>query len=261
LLFEIDLARTLIAIITLGYAAYTDIKTREITPWLWLVASLVSLPLTAYEAWFLISRGYSLFCLLEIVMALIALPFIFYLFRKGLFGGADMLAYIFLTVDMPWYPIAFGLRSIMPIPLLTLLYASLLVALFIPVKVIKNLSDKRFNEHAKEFGIKGLRKVRLASTATVMTVKEYLTKKFWYPLEVIEEEGNKVRRTLRPYFNVEEEYEDHQRMLKEMVDRGLIKEEDLIFVTYGIPFIVFMFLGFILALIIGDLPFRLLLAF
>lgn len=260
MLLEVDVARAFIALITLGYAAYTDIKTREITPWLWLVASVISFPLTAYEAWFLVVKGYALFCILELIMALVPLPFIIYLFKKGLFGGADMLAYAFLTVDMPWYPIAFGLRSILPIPLLTLLYASLLVALSIPIKIVKNLSSRRFNEHAEEFGIKGLRKLRLAATASVMTIKEYLSKKFWYPLEVFEEEGDGVKKTLRPHFNVEEEYEDHQRALREMIEKGLVKEDELIFVTYGIPFIVFMFLGFVLALAIGDIPFRFLLA-
>ncbi len=261
MLFEVDLARTIIALLTLSYAAYSDVKTREISPWLWLIASLIALPLTLYEAWFLITKGYLLFCLLEVAIAIVFLPFIVYLFKKGLFGGADMLAYVFLIVDMPWYPVAFGVRSILPIPLLTLLYASLAVAIYIPIKVIKNLSDRKFNVHAEELGISGFKKIRLASSASVMTVKEYLSKKFWYPLEIIKETNNGIKRELRPYFHVEEEYEEHQKKLKELLDRGKIRENELIFVTYGIPFIVFMLIGFILALIIGDVPFRILLLF
>lgn len=256
MLLEVDVARTIIALATLGYASYMDLKTREITPWLWIIASLIALPFTAYEAWFLVSKGYATFCILEIALSAMALPFIVYMYRKGLFGGADMLAYVFLMVDMPWYPIAFGLRSIIPIPLLTLFYASLVVGITVPFKMLKNLTSKKFREHARELNLKGIDLIKFSATASAMTVKEYLKKRFWFPLEILREEGDLVKRELRSHFNVEEEYEDHQKAIRELVNKGKVREEDIIFVTYGVPFVVFMFAGFIVSLVVGDYPIR-----
>ena len=44
--------------------------------------------------------------------------------------------------------------------------------------------------------------------------------------------------------------------MKELVDKGLISEDSEIFVTYGIPFIVYITAGLVLTLVLGDIPIR-----
>ncbi len=256
--FLADVYRVTLALITLLYASYKDIKTREIPPILWLVASILAIPATAYEALVLISKGFLGYVLLSFLSCGAVVALLVYLMLRGMMGGADVFAMAFLTVDMPWYPFSFGARAVVPVPLLTLFYAAVLAAAWIPLKMLKNLFSKEFRKHAEELGIRGGDLLRFAASAKAVTVKEYMKMKFWFPLEMFEEKDGKLVRMLRKSFNVEEEHEEHQRRLKELVERGLLNEDSLIFVTYGIPFLVYITAGLILSLFLGDIPLRVL---
>jgi preflagellin peptidase FlaK len=253
-----DVYRVILALVTLGYASYLDIKTREIPPKLWLVASLLALPATAYEAYVFALHGFLDYVLITIISSAVIVLVLAVMMIKGLIGGADVFALAFLTIDMPWYPYSFGGRAFLPIPLLTLFYATLVGLIWLPIKIASNLRRREFKEHAKELGVGGLKYLRLATSAKAVKVKDYMEMKFWYPLEVFEVKNGKLESKLRTVFSVDEEHEEHQKKLKELVERGLLSEDRLIFVTYGMPFLVYLTVGLILALLLGDIPLRVL---
>ncbi|NPA85680.1 MAG: hypothetical protein GXO07_06760 [Crenarchaeota archaeon] len=255
-----DAYRVGVALLTLLYASYLDLKTREIPPKLWLIASLLALPATLYEAHYFAARGALGYVVAVVVSSAIIIGILAFMSWKGLIGGADVLALAFLTVSVPWYPFSFGLRAFVPVPLLTLFYATILGVLWLPIRALSNLRSEKFLSHARELGLGGAKLLRLAASAKVVTVKEYMNMKFWYPLEIFKEKGEELEHELRTTFSVEEEHEDHQKRMKELVERGLLSEDRYIFVSYGVPFLVYITLGFVLALAIGDIPLRALFA-
>ena len=255
--FVADVYRILMASITLLYASYLDVKTREIPPKLWLVASILAAPATAYEAYVFATHGFLDYVILSIISSAAIVAVLAVMMMKSLIGGADVLALAFLTVDMPWYPFSLGAKAFVPVPLLTLFYATIVAALWIPFKIVSNLSKEEFRKHAKELGIGGLKFLRLAASAKAVKISDYMKMKFWYPLEVLEERDGRVEVSLRSTFAVDEEYQEHQEKIKKLVERGLVSRDRLIFVTYGVPFLVYITLGFFLSLLVGDIPLRL----
>ena len=253
-----DVYRILLASITLLYASYLDVKTREIPPKLWLVSSMLAIPATIYEAYVFATHGFLDYVILSIVSSAVIVAALAAMMMKSLIGGADVLALAFLTVDMPWYPFSLGAKAFVPIPLLTLFYATVIAALWIPFKVISNLSKEEFRSHARELGVGGLKFLRLAASAKAVKISDYMKMKFWYPLEVLEERNGRIKVTLRNTFSIDEEYQEHQEKIKRLVEKGLVSQDRLIFVTYGVPFLVYITLGFFLSLLVGDIPLRLL---
>ncbi|ABU82581.1 A24 family peptidase C-terminal domain-containing protein [Ignicoccus hospitalis] len=256
-LWLLDVYRTALALVVLSYASYLDWKTREIPPKLWATAALLALPASLYEAVTLSSAGLGDYVVFSFLSGAIIILVLALLMLRNMMGGADVLAFLFITVDMPWYPFALGgPRALLPVPLLTLLYSTILAALWVPLRLISNLLNDDFVSHAKELNVTGLKLLRLATSARVVKVKDYFKMKFWFPLELVQYKDDKVERLLRTTFSIDEEYEDHQRKIKEFVDAGFLSEDEKIFVTYGIPFIIYITGGLLVALLIGDIPIR-----
>jgi len=179
-------------------------------------------------------------------------PLLYYMYRIALLGGADMLAYLFLTFTIPYYPLVLGLRAISPMPFLVLLYASILAVLFGMFRFIRNLRDERFWEFVKEKGLSKRDALHYAMSGRIFSAKEYLNTKFWYLLERIEEKEDGVERKLLKRINLEEEPEEHKERIRELIEKGKLKVEEKVLASYGTPFLVYMLGGFILALLIGD---------
>ena len=62
-----------------------------------------------------------------------------------------------------------------------------------------------------------------------------------------------IERTIRTSFDINEEYTDHQKLIRELISNGLLNPNDYIIITYGIPYIVPILLGTLLFMIFGDL--------
>ena len=250
-LFALETFKLALASIVMAYAAYSDIKTREIEPKLWLLGA-VGGAITFYELYLIGSLSRPLFGLLtlELTFSLLLLPFFYVSYKLAMLGGADMLAYLFLSLTVPWYPLFLGFRSLTPVPIMTLLYATLLAVGFALVRLIKNLMDPRFREFVRSKGVGGLSLIHYAMSGKVIEAKEYLNSKFWYLMHEIKD--GEVKKELRRRVSIDEEPEDHKRALRESIQKGLVGEGEYLMVTYATPFLVYMALGFALALIFGD---------
>ncbi|AAY79562.1 conserved protein [Sulfolobus acidocaldarius DSM 639] len=90
--------------------------------------------------------------------------------------------------------------------------------------------------------------MNLAISARRIKVKDFLSSKFLFPLTVIDEKGNQ---SIRTSFDVEEDDEEWRKLYREYVGKGLIREEDYIWVMWGVPVIPFFFLGYLISLVIG----------
>jgi len=125
-----DMIASFSSLAFLGYAAYSDIKSRRVSNRLWIAMLIVALPLfiLRFNLYNLVSAAFmSLFALLLYYMGVFLQRFGL---KHGLYGGADAKALIALSIMMPeWpfnesYPVFFSLS--------VLLIASL-AALMVPL--------------------------------------------------------------------------------------------------------------------------------
>jgi len=247
-------SRLLLALSILSYAAYKDIKTREIEPKIWVIATIVGGAITFFELIIFYFNAYNLFLwgIIDMVFSLLLLPFFYMMYRMAILGGADMLAYLFLSLDIPWYPLVLGLRAIAPMPFLALLYASMGAFIVGLLRGIKNLVDPKFWKFVRQNNIKGLKLIHYALSGRAFTAEEFLKTDFWYLLSKPVIENEKVRLKLEGKVNLEEEPEDQRKEVKRLLEEGKMRRDEILLASYGTPFLLYIYLGFILTLSIGD---------
>ncbi len=250
-LFALELFKLVLASGVIAYSAYRDLRTREIEPKLWLLGILGGIA-TFYELFVISSLSKPLFQLLslEFAFSLLLLPFLYVSYRLAMLGGADMLAYLFLSLTVPWYPLFLGIRSLTPVPVMTLLYATILAILSALVRMLRNLTNPNFKEFVRKRNLSVLEVIHLALSGKVMKAKDYLKSDFWYLMHEIE--NNEVKEELRRRVSIDEEPEEHRSALKESIEKGLVGEEDYVMATYATPFLVYMAIGFFLEIALGD---------
>ncbi|UXD22755.1 hypothetical protein IPA_07965 [Ignicoccus pacificus DSM 13166] len=254
----IEWSKLFLALGVMAYAAYQDYKTREIEPKLWLYASVVGAVLTGAELYLFHLYYPRIFAwaLIDMLFSFIVFPFLYYMYKIAMLGGADMLAYLFLTFTLPWYPLTlakvWGLRAISPMPFVVLLYSSILAVIVGLTRLIRNLTNKEFWEYVRERNLSKGQILHYALGGRVFKAKDYLNTKFWYLLDKFEEDEEGLKKRLERRVNLEEEPEDHRKMIRELIESGKIEEHEKVMASYGTPFLVYMFGGLILALILGD---------
>jgi preflagellin peptidase FlaK len=213
----------------LGYASYTDIKTRRAANYLWLMMGvggglllIIQYIFTGFE-----NPYYLLFIPLMIM-------FIYLLFQLRLvFGGADAKALMALAILLPIQPIIYSLPlrppQVIALPGSWILFSnSVILFLFIPISLFLYNIFKRNIAFPQSFlGYK-------------MAVVE-AQKKFVWPLEKIRN-GKQVFSYRPSTFDTTEEL----RLLK----KHKIKT---IWVTPKIPFMIPLLAGFIATFILGDI--------
>jgi len=255
-----DPLRFSVCLLFLSAASISDIKTREVPNFIWLlfapVGSILTLISLALNNW---NLSLMTLCGLSIVI-IVGLSFT--LFYLGLFGGADAKALICLAFSMPVYPnlevIGLPLKSyslkflILP-PLSTFNNAVLMASLLIFIITLKNLVDlikngmKIFEGLERE---KITTKILAFITGFRVEACKIRTKKHHYIIleEFNREEDGSIRRNLKIFQRIRDEKGEN------------IPEEinGKIWVTIGLPFLVFITIGFTLAILMGDLIFWLL---
>ncbi len=241
----LGLVRDIYVLAVILVASYWDLKKREIEPVYWLYASAISVLLSFLG---LQVEGITLnYLYVYLVLSGIAIALLGTLYMVGYMGGADLYALVFITLSMP---VPLFASSLIPVPLLTVLYSAL-SSIAVPFYFC-------FHNLTHNYGVLRRstykRKLVLCFLGTPQTVRDYIRGKgFWFPLTVPGEEES-VRYT----FDIEEEPEEHRAKLKSMVDKGLVSENDYVWVTMGLPYVVFILIGYVLSIIIGDYPFTLL---
>ncbi|MDI6690901.1 MAG: A24 family peptidase C-terminal domain-containing protein [Candidatus Bathyarchaeota archaeon] len=251
------LARTTITLSFLFYASWSDYKTREVGNRLWILFAppaftLTFLELYLYESSQLVSYGicFSLTAVLAII-----------LFYAGGFGGADAKALMCLALALPFYPnnlltpflneISLIAQNFFPI---TVFSNSILIAAATALYMLlynafwhKKTRKKLFEEHKKEsFG----RKLLVLMTGYKVSISKMKEKWHLYPLEDLEnvEDGFKRKLVLIP--KDEERNTIVERLAKAVETR---KIQDMVWATPGLPMLIFITAGLIIALFFGDI--------
>ena len=247
-LMPLDLLRVLLSTAMLLYASLMDLRTREVSNWTWVAFAPVGLLLDLYEGLYLRAIDPVMGFLLPVLVSTgLALAF-FYL---GLYGGADAKAFITLSLLTPHPPevVAPYLGVVSPLyPLTVFTNSALLAVLFALSLLARNLLWRLRGRRLLFEGLEGepLWKKALALLSCVKVEAGRLRgPPYQYPAEVVEDSRRRLR--LMPDAYDDEAASAAFRVLTE--DLGLGE----VWVSPTLPFLLFISLGFLCSLLLGDL--------
>jgi len=252
--YVIDLVSVAVVIAFLGYGSWSDIKSREVSNIVWMLFAPIGAALT-------VARLYLLPELLWISLGsiVVATSFAFLLFYTGVFGGADAKGLICIGISIPTLPenIPASLNFFHPFLPVVILSNSFLVAVSMALYIlVRNMFWKYSTRAGLFLGLEkepAWKKVFALVSGYKADFKEVEDKIYLYPLEeVVESEGG-VERRLNLFVEAEVERQDLLGKLRPYVEKAVIPRE--IWATPGLPMLVFITIGFILALLMGDLIF------
>jgi preflagellin peptidase FlaK len=253
-----DGARTVLCLIFLIYASWSDIKTREVSDKVWIILGPSSLALTTFQFVVFSPELLQSYVLSFAVTSALALV----IFYAGGFGGADAKALMCISVALPVYPSYFlpqpsGLFS--PIFPLTIFTNSVLLgALTVFYALFRNLLWLARNKEGLFQGLEteslGRKILALLSGYKIRLSK--LKKGHLFPLEDVEvnDEGKKKIK-LQVFPKDEERKEIVIRLLENVKGE---KTDWWVWATPGLPLLIFITAGLLIALVYGDIVWTLL---
>lgn len=255
--YWVNYARFITCLLSLSMASVYDIKTREVPDEIWILFAPISVALTVTS---LFLGGWRQEAILSLAISLMVMSALSTaLFYIGLFGGADAKALIYLAAAMPEHPnfspagLPLGLsaqRLIILPPISTFSNAALIASLSIIGIVLRNLVDLARNKRI----FVGLEHERLIAKIGAFLIGYRV-------------DADKVRAKRDHYLPLEEfgKHEDGSIKRKLKIFRRLSWDGDeigmdvpagihgKIWVTPGLPFLLFITVGFITAIFIGDI--------
>ncbi len=229
-MLELGLVRKILSFALLAYAAFSDVKTREVEDIIWLALCAISAPLVFYEL-IRAEPGVLLFY-----------AFSFYLaFTLGLLlssfnimGGADFLAIACMgIVTVPEFN-----GPISALPSLSVMVNSLLVSLIYPLSIFaKNMAAVLRGERLFEgVEVSSLAKGLALFTLVKVPVEEYRRRRDFYSLaETVEDDKRRIS------FSLKIRSDDVQ------------PSEGEVWVTPHIPYVAMLVAGYAIHLMLGCL--------
>lgn len=252
-------AKILLSLAFLAYASWSDYKTREVSNTVWVFFAPVAFALTFTELFlfnFSMMPFYGLCFGLTTAFAII-------LFYTGGFGGADAKALMCLALALPFYPpqepltpLSGEVSPIMQLffPLTVFSNSVLLAALTAIYMLFHNLlwqrktGKKLFEGEQKSESIG--KKILVLITGFKIPIKRLKEKWHLYPMEDVEKRENRTERKLVA-LPKDEGRDAIVKRLTEAVEAGEI--QDMIWATPGLPMLIFITIGLIIALFFGDM--------
>ena len=213
----------------MGYASYTDLRTREVSDKLWILFSAIGVAIGVYEYLYGSLTQELLMILLSFgITTAISVA----LYRFGFFGGADAKALIVISILLP---LTTASSTIHPFTGIIILTNAALITAFLAISyAIRNLvMISRGEKIFIGFESEPLWK-KVAAVFLGFRVRDASKHKFLLSLE---ENAEGVRRFRFSLLREEDEF---------------VKEGD-VWVTPGIPFIVFLTAGLFVTILAGDL--------
>ncbi|MCS7098568.1 MAG: prepilin peptidase [Candidatus Methanomethyliaceae archaeon] len=226
--------------IVLLIASIQDVKSREIDDRIWLFAIPIGLLLTIAEALTIPTYPHVLAIISIIVSIVIALGFAYF----ELYGGADAKAIITIAFTLPIPPD--GQFLIFPITVFG--NALMIVAIFLPFLMILCLIWNLFMIY-KGMNLFSGYNISTWKKILVMLIGVKVKSNIAYSVHfnIMERIGKNGRREIRLLRKIEEEKEK--------------LEGDYLWASFGLPLIVFIFAGYLIYFLYGDLMFNLLIHF
>lgn len=215
---------------TLVVASLYDIKYREIPEHIWLPALIISL-----ITLFIVKVD-----LIVLAISLIPALILFVLSLIGMMGGADFLAILLVGISTPYL-------NVIPISFLTLLYSALIPLFTIIHNAVDNLI--KYKQLLNDLKCRTPSRVLLIFLGRPMRVSDYVRSRFMYPLTLIRCSNGDGEVICRTSFNINEDYRDHIKNFRTCLSKGVLSNDDYIWVTPAFPHIVFIAAGYVLSLI------------
>ena len=258
--YVINLVSVVVVLAFLGYGSWSDIKTREVSNTLWLLFAPTGAALT-------VARLYIFPELLWISLGsiIVATSFALLLFYTGIFGGADAKGLICIGMSTPALPedMLLSAHFFHPFFPVVVLSNSFLVAVSMALYILgRNLFWKYSTNGSLFLGLErepAWKKAFALFSAYKADFSKAEGKIYLYPLEAVVESGGAIQRKLNLFVEAEVERQDLIGKLRPYVEKAVIPRE--IWVTPGLPMLVFVAIGFVSALVLGDLIFSIIYAF
>lgn len=216
--------RLVLALGMLGLATYWDLKTREISDYLWIAfgaASAVLILFTPNIGSALIGAGISL----------IVAPVVLLIWRFGLFGGADALGIIVLAALAPEFTLVSGV--ITPFTIIT--NSAILSTAPIIINVARNLISLARGQKIFS-GLEGEPKGK----KIIALFLGYRAKNPKFSFSIEKSEGSSKKFDFSP---------------KNPDDAEFCSTPDT-WVTPGLPYMIYIMSGFVIQLVYGDIIFH-----
>lgn len=249
-----EYASILLTLFFLAIAAISDMKTREVSDKVWLGFGPIGLALTVYRTYTdpslliltAVSIGFSI---------LVAFGLVFF----GLSGGADAKALICLGLTLPLVPSVITPVLGYPDPFfpIVVLVTGYVCSFSVAIWMLGNNITQLIRLKARMF--EGLEhesawKKALALITGFPTGLEKLQSTFYlYPMEKVIEDERGARRALQTYSNADV---DQRQVVSEFTESlGKVGSPSKVWVTPGLPLLVFILFAVVITLTVGDLVF------
>ncbi len=255
-------ARIIVTMVFLVYASWSDFKTREVTNKVWVVYAPIGLILSLAELLIYEPSQLGLFGLTVGV----TIGFALLLFYTGGFGGADSKALMCIAVTLPFFPSSL-LVPLLPggtsplsqvlFPITILSNAVLVAAASAVYLLLRNIARKARSGKPLFDGTLSQeswgRKIVVLVTGQKFPISTLKAKWHIYPLEDITETENNVDLPKRNLLVVprDEGRDEVLNRLSTAAEKGQIDSK--VWATPGLPMLIFVLVGLILALSLGDI--------
>lgn len=234
-----------------GIASVCDLRTREVPDRVWIAYGLIGVTLTFYRL--LVDPSNLTLTIISVATgALVSFGISYF----GMFGGADAKAIICLSLTVPLLPenIQPMFHSVLPFFPLEVIITGFLLAISISLWFgLKNLTTFLFKGSSmfSGFQTEPLWKKLLAALTGYQTSLAKLQSTFYlYPLEKMVRDSNGRRRVFRLFESAEVDRD--KLMSRFMKSYAKVGPSRRVWVTPGLPMLVFFLIAVIVDLIIGD---------
>lgn len=248
----LDGSRILISLVFLFYASWSDFKTREVSNLVWAIFAPLAFLLTILQ-YGLFAQDLLYYYVLSFVITL-ALSLV--LFYAGGFGGADAKALICVSLALPYYPKYLLQSPIGYLPLvfpLSVFINAVFLASFSVIYVLLHSFSWKYRKKKKLF--EGFERQSLGRKTLVMlsgykvNIAELEEKGYLIPLEDFDASLEGKRKLIA--IPRDEEKEKIVSRLSEAMRDGQIQGD--VWATPGLPMLVFITAGLVVALVFGDI--------
>ena len=221
--FDTDNLRISLAVLMLLIASFYDVWKREVNDALWIAFGIVSVVLIFFEPELLVA-------LKGVGISLIIAPIALIIWRAGIFGGADALGLIVLAALAPHATLSQSQVT----PFTTLTNAAILSTAPIFLNLIRNLIA--ISKHQDIFlGFEETKRNKIIAMFLGYRAKN---PKHSFSIEKIEGNHKKLDFSFRN------------------VERSEFNNGSDVWVTPGIPYMIYITAGFVVQIIFGDIIFH-----
>lgn len=246
-------AKLFISLIVLGVLGIQDLRSRNISPH--IVYVYVGFSISIFIVSSIITPLNSILKIFySFISLLVTLGAFTLLYMYNLVGDGDV--YVSSAIGLCFsYPDIYDVTLIkhgtLPPSLVILLYSSVVPAIYMLVNLVVNIIKHIDKIHETPSWYR----VVFPLIARPVRIRDYLEGglRNHYPLEIFELDERKGR--LNRYFTISSSLsEDLEKRIRDLVSKGLISENQYIWVTYGLPMVFLMFIGLIVFIAVGDKP-------